>query len=277
MGTFAHDQWYVAAFGSEIGAGLFARTVLGEPIVFYRTGSGAVAALSDRCVHRRYPLSLGHLDGERLVCGYHGFTYQPDGRCVAVPGQTRVPRTARVPPYPVVERDSFVWVWIGDPALADPAAVPRAPWLADPRYATVCGMEPLAARWELLVDNLLDSSRLATGAVQPQLRPVAYYEIVARARGARGEGGAGAGGGGPASRTCAPLSAYVLGWPAAARRDCAGHDRGTGDRRGGRAGLGARCLDPGSDSQSVHGSPAALRGQFRVHLAQSVGGRTYCA
>jgi phenylpropionate dioxygenase-like ring-hydroxylating dioxygenase large terminal subunit len=158
MGTFARDQWYVAAFSGEIGTGLFARTVLGEPIVYYRTASGAVTALSDRCVHRRYPLSLGHLDGERLVCGYHGFTYEPGGRCVAVPGQHRVPRTARVPAYPVVEQDSFVWVWIGDPARADPAAVPRAPWLADARYATVCGMEPLAARYELLVDNLLDLS-----------------------------------------------------------------------------------------------------------------------
>ncbi|MFI7677333.1 DUF4118 domain-containing protein [Actinophytocola sp. NPDC049390] len=32
-----------------------------------------------------------------------------------------------------------------------------------------------------LVDNLLDSSRLATGAVEPQLRPVTYDEVVARA------------------------------------------------------------------------------------------------
>ncbi|MDT7725324.1 MAG: two-component system, OmpR family, sensor histidine kinase KdpD, partial [Actinomycetota bacterium] len=32
-----------------------------------------------------------------------------------------------------------------------------------------------------LIDNLLDSSRLATGAVAPQLRPVGYDEVVARA------------------------------------------------------------------------------------------------
>jgi phenylpropionate dioxygenase-like ring-hydroxylating dioxygenase large terminal subunit len=158
MAAFARNQWYVAAYGSEIGDGLFARTVLGEPIVFYRTESGTVTALADRCVHRRYPLSLGHLDGERLICGYHGFTYDPSGQCVSVPGQHRVPRTARVLAYPVVEQDSFVWVWIGDPTLADPTTVPRAPWLADPRYATVAGMEPLAARYELLVDNLLDLS-----------------------------------------------------------------------------------------------------------------------
>jgi phenylpropionate dioxygenase-like ring-hydroxylating dioxygenase large terminal subunit len=158
VGTLVRDQWYVAAYGSEICDRPFARTVLGEPIVFYRTASGDLTALADRCAHRRYPLSLGHRDGDNLVCGYHGFSYEPGGRCVSVPGQDRVPAGARVPAYPVVEHDSFVWVWIGDPALAASTPVPRAPWLADPGYATVAGMEPVAARYGLVVDNLLDLS-----------------------------------------------------------------------------------------------------------------------
>lgn len=158
MTWFANHQWYVAAYGEEVGRELLARTVCGEPLVLYRTEGGAAVALADRCVHRRYPLSKSRLDGDRIVCGYHGFTYDAGGRCVFVPGQKRVPRTARVGAYPVVEQDSFVWVFIGDPALADAAAIPRAPWLADPGYATVRGMEPLAARYELLVDNLMDLS-----------------------------------------------------------------------------------------------------------------------
>lgn len=156
--VFARNQWYVAGYSEELGNGLLARTICGEPIVFYRTEAGGPAALSDRCVHRRYPLSEGSLDGDRIVCGYHGFTYAPDGVCVAVPGQMRIPRTARVPAYRVIEQDSLVWVWIGDRTLADPAAIPRAPWLDSPGYATVRGMEPLAARYQLLVDNLLDLS-----------------------------------------------------------------------------------------------------------------------
>ncbi|RAY11007.1 aromatic ring-hydroxylating dioxygenase subunit alpha [Actinomadura craniellae] len=155
---FARNQWYVAAYGEEVGDGLLARTICGEPVVLYRTSAGAAVALADRCVHRRFPLSASHREGDRIVCGYHGFTYDPDGSCVAVPGQTRIPRTARVPAYPVVEQDSLVWLWIGDAGSADPAAIPRAPWLDSPGYTTVRGMEPLAARYELLVDNLLDLS-----------------------------------------------------------------------------------------------------------------------
>jgi vanillate O-demethylase monooxygenase subunit len=160
MTGFPRDQWYVAAYGSEIEHDLFNRTICGEPILFWRTRDGAVTAMPDRCVHRRFPLSQkpSRLVDDQVVCGYHGFTYDASGKCVAVPGQTRIPRTARLLPYPVVEQDSFVWVFIGDPANADASRIPRAPWLVSPDYTTVAGMEPLNARYELLVDNLLDLS-----------------------------------------------------------------------------------------------------------------------
>jgi vanillate O-demethylase monooxygenase subunit len=153
------DQWYVAAYGSEVTREFLARTICNEPIVFYRTEDGAPIALADRCVHRRFPLSQSRLDGDRVVCGYHGFTYEPNGACVYVPGQERIPRTARVASYPVVEQDSFIWVFIGDPQLAEQRPIPRAPWLnADSGFETVAGMEPINSRYSLLVDNLLDLS-----------------------------------------------------------------------------------------------------------------------
>jgi phenylpropionate dioxygenase-like ring-hydroxylating dioxygenase large terminal subunit len=160
MTSIVGNQWYVAAYAREVGRELFSRTICGESILFWRTGSGEVTAMSDRCVHRRFPLSQSpsHLVGDTVVCGYHGFTYGADGVCVAVPGQTRIPRTARLKVYPVVEQDSFVWVFIGDPDRADATRIPRAPWLAQEGWTTVSGMEPLAARASLLVDNLMDLS-----------------------------------------------------------------------------------------------------------------------
>ena len=158
MTSIVRNQWYVAAYGREVGRELFSRTICGESILFWRTEAGHVTAMSDRCVHRRFPLSESRLDGDKVVCGYHGFTYDKTGTCVYVPGQQRIPRTARVSSYPVVEQDSFIWVWIGDPAQADPTAIPRAPWLADDEWTSVYGMEPVAARYSLLVDNLLDLS-----------------------------------------------------------------------------------------------------------------------
>ena len=156
------NQWYVAAYGDEIGDELFARTICGEPVVFFRDSGGTVNALADRCVHRRFPLSKSRRDGDRIVCGYHGFTYDKTGGCVAVPGQTRVPRTARVKSYPVHEQDSFVWIWIADPDNPiEPtpiASIPRAPWLADGKFTTLKNLAPLKARHSLLLDNLMDLS-----------------------------------------------------------------------------------------------------------------------
>lgn len=158
MSAFARNQWYVAAYGSEVGRTLLARTVCGEPLVFYRTIGGVVTGLADRCVHRRFPLSESRLEGDTIICGYHGFTYDACGTCIAVPGQERIPRSARVPSYRVVEQDSLVWVWIGEPERADAVPIPRAPWLDQPGWVSVRGREPLAARFSLLVDNLLDLS-----------------------------------------------------------------------------------------------------------------------
>ena len=160
MGWFADNQWYVAAFADEVGDGLLARTVCGEPLILYRTGRGSVTALSGLCAHRGFPLceAPSQLVDGQVVCGYHGFTYGADGACVAVPGQARIPSAARLRAYPVAEQDALIWVWIGDQGLANRTSPPRAPWMDQPGWTVVWGMEPLAARAGLLVDNLLDLS-----------------------------------------------------------------------------------------------------------------------
>jgi phenylpropionate dioxygenase-like ring-hydroxylating dioxygenase large terminal subunit len=75
ISSFVRNQWYVAAYADEVGEELFARTVLGEPLVLFRAEDGSPVALADRCVHRRFPLSQSRREGDTIVCGYHGFTY----------------------------------------------------------------------------------------------------------------------------------------------------------------------------------------------------------
>ncbi|MFE2377088.1 Rieske 2Fe-2S domain-containing protein [Streptomyces sp. NPDC059398] len=158
MSAFPQNHWYVAAWSTEVGRELLGRTICGEPVVFYRTRDGRPVALTDRCVHRRYPLSLGRLDEDGIECGYHGFVFDCSGSCTFVPGQERIPRTARVPGYQLVERDKWIWIWIGDQSKADPALVPDAHWLDDPAWTSVEDMAYSPFRYGLLMDNLMDLS-----------------------------------------------------------------------------------------------------------------------
>ncbi len=50
---FLRNYWYVAASDQEVQAKPLGRTILGEPIVFFRTEDGTPAAMEDRCPHRQ--------------------------------------------------------------------------------------------------------------------------------------------------------------------------------------------------------------------------------
>ena len=160
--TFVHDSWYVAAWDHEIGAdALFARQLLGKPLVFFRTAAGAVVALDDRCCHRAAPLSIGKKEGDCVRCQYHGLKFDASGTCVDMPGQDRIPPQARVRSYPVVERNRFVWVWMGDPAHADPATILDFFWHDHADWRMQPGYIHYQANYQLVVDNLLDFSHLS--------------------------------------------------------------------------------------------------------------------
>ncbi|MHB8379733.1 MAG: Rieske 2Fe-2S domain-containing protein [Acidimicrobiales bacterium] len=155
---YLRENWYVAALASELDSKPLSRQILGEHVAIFRSASGRVTALADTCPHRGYPLSLGTVVGEQLVCGYHGFTFDCSGTCVAVPGQDRIPSKADVRSYAVVEQGMLVWIWMGRGG-ADESKLPETPWLVDTEHWTsVSGVVKISASFDLLVDNLLDLS-----------------------------------------------------------------------------------------------------------------------
>jgi len=159
---FLKNSWYAAAWGREVGRDLLARTILGEPIVLYRTQGGTPVALEDRCCHRHLPLSMGRLEGDALRCGYHGLKFDAAGACVEIPGQETVPPQARVRAYPLVEKWHWVWIWMGEPERADPALIPNWWWADHPGWAfTAPDMITVKCNYQLISDNVLDVTHLA--------------------------------------------------------------------------------------------------------------------
>ena len=159
---FLTDYWYVAAWSEDVGETLLARTILGQSLVLYRLADGTPVALENRCPHRNLPLSEANRLGDTLQCAYHGLEFKSDGICRHVPGQKEVPDWARVRAYPVVERDRWVFVWMGEAAAADAAAVPDYHRrIADPEWHFAIGQKLVNAGYRLVLDNLLDLSHLS--------------------------------------------------------------------------------------------------------------------
>jgi len=167
--TAPTDCWYVLAPSDSVGRVLRAYQVAGLPLVAFRTVAGQVVALHDRCVHRPYPLSAGHLDGDELSCGLCGFVYGPDGQCVRVPTQSRVPVGAAVPAYPVREEQGLVWVWAGGPGRARLHRLPDLPWLIQDGWTTVGGEQMVNAGFLLLHESFADVTKIPV--LVPEVSP----------------------------------------------------------------------------------------------------------
>ncbi len=155
---FLMNQWYAAALSRELADKPLARTICDRAIVMFRTESGRAAALDDRCPHRYAPLSAGRCAGETIACGYHGIQFGPDGECALIPHQKSIPPRMRVRSYPFVERWGWVWIWLGDPAQADPGSIPDYSWFGAPGWHSFQRHYYVKANWELCADNLLDLS-----------------------------------------------------------------------------------------------------------------------
>lgn len=162
MASFVKNAWYPATWSRDIGRNLITRQILGDPILLYRTESGAVAAIEDICPHRLAPLSMGKLKGDTVECGYHGMTFDCSGSCVRIPGQTMIPQSARVRSYPVVENMGLAWIWMGDPARADPSSVYDLPQYHDPAWRWVEGDAlAIGCHYLSLADNLCDPAHVS--------------------------------------------------------------------------------------------------------------------
>ena len=155
------NQWYVAGFAWELKDQPLGRTLLGKPLVLFRTADGQPAALEDRCCHRALPLSHGTLEERGVRCGYHGLLFNGDGQCLEVPGQAKIPSKARVPAYPVRERDQLIWVWFGNADQPQPNCEPPAyEFHSNDDYLFEGGAYHYDAPYQLIHDNLLDLSHL---------------------------------------------------------------------------------------------------------------------
>jgi phenylpropionate dioxygenase-like ring-hydroxylating dioxygenase large terminal subunit len=131
-------MWYFALPGGRLRRGrTVAKILLGEPLLLGRAADGSVFALRDICPHRGIPLHHGSFDGREIECCYHGWRFDPAGRCVAIPSlgpdQVLDVGRIRVKSYPAREVQGNVWVFFGDAPEDAAPDIPAIPGLGERR------------------------------------------------------------------------------------------------------------------------------------------------
>jgi phenylpropionate dioxygenase-like ring-hydroxylating dioxygenase large terminal subunit len=149
------NDWHVVAYAPDLPEGQpRAVRLLDEDIVLWRIGA-RVHAWRDLCVHRGTRLSLGSVQGEALVCAYHGWTYNQEGNCVrfpAHPTQTP-PAKAQATVYQAQIKYDWVWACLGQPERD----VPSFPEWDDASFRKVhCGPYHYKASGPRAIENFLD-------------------------------------------------------------------------------------------------------------------------
>ena len=160
--TFVRNSWYVAGWSHDLSKGILPLEIVGIRIAMFRDTKGLAHALEDRCPHRLLPLSKGKCLGDTIQCGYHGMTFDTTGKCVRVPGQDNTPERAYVQVFPVEERHGIMWVWMGDPNLADKNKIFAIPELSDSKWhAHLGGHLHIKAHYLNVAENLVDPAHVS--------------------------------------------------------------------------------------------------------------------
>ena len=152
------NHWYAVARDVELGDRPLAVTLWHQNIVLFRTSNGGIEALENRCPHRQVQLSHGCVREDQIVCAYHGWRFDGEGRCTEVPylsEKQRLPR-CQLRRYPVLQQDGFIWVFPGEVEKAlQSCPLPLPEWEHLNYIAAVTPID-VRAHYSYLIENLMD-------------------------------------------------------------------------------------------------------------------------
>ncbi len=158
------NYWYPLEWSEAVRKGKAVKaTFWGRPIAVWRGADGVVSAVEDRCAHRHIPLTMGKVKGCNLVCVYHGWVYDRDGKLVAMNHDDfgrKLPNVG-VRSFPVKERYGVIWVFPGEPELAERVPLVEIPHAEGPdRWGSIHFDYTWKAHHSMLIDNLCNLTHL---------------------------------------------------------------------------------------------------------------------
>ncbi len=154
------NYWYAVEWDADVAKKQVKRvTFWGTHVALYRDERGKLRAVEDRCAHRHVPLSIGEVKGERIVCQYHGWEYDAEGKLAGIPHDLfgmKMPQ-CRLRTYPVKVRYGLIWIFFGDAENADNVPLPHIPDLEGPNPWALAPVDfTVKAHHSMIIDNVSD-------------------------------------------------------------------------------------------------------------------------
>ena len=161
MGDLLRRYWHPVAAVAELDEEpVRAVTLLGESLALYRTDSGKLGLVAQRCPHRGASLAYGIPEEDGLRCAYHGWKFSAAGRCLeqpAEPADSTFKDRVRIPAYPVEELGGLIWAYLGPEPVP---LVPRFEVFVRPDMDRDVGISRLPCNWLQVAENTVDPAHI---------------------------------------------------------------------------------------------------------------------
>lgn len=117
-GEYLRRYWHPIVLASEVKDLPKAIRILGEDLVIFRDRSGGIGLLHKHCIHRGASLEFGIPQEHGIMCCYHGWQFDTNGRILSVgaePESSRIPTNFGQGAYPVREAHGLIFAYMGPP------------------------------------------------------------------------------------------------------------------------------------------------------------------
>ena len=153
------NNWYIACLTNKLPkAKAISRMIYGKSYVLFRDESGKPTCLLNRCLHRLTQMHTGAVIKGKLMCPYHGWTYDKDGNVTEIPseGPDQKPKGLCSKALPTVEQDGAIWVWMGDKEPTSETPPWRFPFHDDPKWVSYFMITDFNNEVTNLAENFMD-------------------------------------------------------------------------------------------------------------------------
>lgn len=153
------NYWYPIGWADQLKPGeVMPAKVWQQAIAVYRDTAGQIHALEDACPHKGVELHRGKVQGTTLACRYHGWEFNGSGECINIP---YLPKGQKLPcaqarSYPIQEKYNLIWVFPGDPELADTCNPPEISEFDRPDLLMVPVTGYFKAHFSICNENSMD-------------------------------------------------------------------------------------------------------------------------